>query len=76
MANPNKPNWASIGEWAISFAKDWENAKSEKSEGHNFIQAFLRVFGHTSNVGEFEKPVTTPDGRTNYIDFYWKDKIA
>ncbi|MCL1892856.1 MAG: hypothetical protein FWG02_01300 [Holophagaceae bacterium] len=76
MANPNKPNWASIGEWAISFAKDWENAKSEKSQGQDFIRAFLRIFGHTSNVGEFEKPVTTPDGRTNYIDFYWKDKIA
>ena len=76
MANPNKPNWATIGEWAISFAKDWENARSEKSDGQDFIRAFLRVFGHTDKVGQFEKPITTPDGRTNYIDFYWKDKIA
>ncbi|MCL1894894.1 MAG: hypothetical protein FWG02_11815, partial [Holophagaceae bacterium] len=76
MANPNRQDWATIGEWAISFAKDWENAKSEKSDGQRFITAFLHVFGHTSNVGEFEKPITTPDGRTNYIDFYWKDKIA
>ncbi|MCL1908115.1 MAG: hypothetical protein FWG12_01955 [Holophagaceae bacterium] len=76
MANPSKQDWATIGEWAISFAKEWENARSEKSQGHDFIRAFLRVFGHAKNVGEFEKPITTPDGRTNYIDFYWKDKIA
>ena len=76
MANQTKLRLGEIESRAISFSKTWENAKSEKSQGQRFVDTFIRIFRHDSNVGEFEKPVITPDGKRNYIDFYWKNKIA
>ena len=77
MSKTGRPSWATIAESAVQFSKTWQKRKpDEKSEGQNFIRSFLTVFGADLGVGEFESKVKTPDGRTNWIDFYWKGKIA
>jgi hypothetical protein len=60
----------------VKFSGDWAGAASEKSEKHDFIRAFLNVFRANGIVGEFEKTIRTADGRANFIDFFWKGKIA
>jgi hypothetical protein len=77
MADQKKHHdWKAIEEFALKFSKDWEKASSEKSDGQNFVRAFLRVFGQTENVGQFEKPVELSPGHKKYIDFFWEGKIA
>jgi hypothetical protein len=55
MANRTKQHdWAAIAGFAIQFSKKGENAGSEKSQTHDFIRAFLRIFGVAEDVGEFK----------------------
>ena len=61
---------------AVTFSKQHAEDKSEESQKHDFIRDFLKVFGQTENVGEFEKHVKTTQNELKKIDFYWKDHIA
>jgi hypothetical protein len=76
MVNQTRLRPEEIESRALSFSKAWEGVSSEKSEGQRFIIEFLQIFRHNNRVGEFEKPIATPNGKRNYIDFFWKDKIA
>ena len=76
MPIPLKLRWDEIEVRAITFSKEYESAASEKSQKGDFVRAFLRVFGVEKNVGEFEKTIKVSQGRSNFIDFYWKGHIA
>jgi len=45
MANQTRQSWTDVCERAVAFSKEWEKACSEKSQKHDFLRAFLRVFG-------------------------------
>jgi len=61
---------------AAAFSRRHAEDGSEESHKHDFIRDFLRVFGQTKNVGEFEKHVKTASNELKKIDFYWRDHIA
>jgi len=61
---------------AASFSKQHVDDKSEESQARDFVRDFLKVFGQSENVGEFEKHVYTSQKELRKIDFYWKDHIA
>jgi len=65
-----------MAETALRFSKAWSSASSEKSHKHDFIRAFLAVFGAPHDAGEFERTIRTADGRANFIDFVWDGRIA
>jgi hypothetical protein len=76
MPPPAPSPWAAVEESAVRFSKAWAGASSEKSEPRDFIRAFLGVFGAVADAGEFERTIRTADGRTDFVDFFWKGRIA
>jgi hypothetical protein len=71
-------SWNTIQANAIAFSKKWQKAKNEEAEAQGFQLDFLRVFGvnEPMEVGKFEYKVPLLGGRTGYIDYVWKSKIA
>ena len=70
--------WDTIQANAIAFSKKWQKAKNEEAEAQGFLIDFLRVFGvdEPMVVGNFEYKVPLAGGRTGYIDYVWKSKLA
>ena len=70
--------WDEIQANALAFSKKWQDAKSEEAEAQGFLIDFLRVFGvdEPMQVGDFEYKVPLTSGKTGYIDYVWKGKIA
>jgi len=70
--------WDIIQENAIVFSRKWSDAKNEEAEAQGFEIDFLRVFGvdEPMSVGNFEYKVSLSSGKTGYIDYVWKGKIA
>ncbi|MDL2234619.1 hypothetical protein LJC07_00505 [Christensenellaceae bacterium OttesenSCG-928-L17] len=70
--------WDDIQSSAVAFSKKWKDAKNEEAEAQGFLIDFLRVFGvdEPMNVGSFEYKVPLSGGKTGYIDYVWKGKIA
>ncbi|MCL1878919.1 MAG: hypothetical protein FWF80_08670 [Defluviitaleaceae bacterium] len=71
-------SWDTIQANAIAFSKKWQKAKNEEAEAQGFQLDFLCVFGvdEPMEVGNFEYKVPLLGGRTGYIDYVWKSKIA
>ena len=70
--------WDSIQSNAVAFSKRWKDAKNEEAQAQAFLIDFLRVFGinDPESIGNFEYKVPLKSGRTGYIDYVWKSKIA
>ena len=73
-----KLSWEEIQVNAVAFSKGWKDARIEESETQNFVADFLRVFGvgDPALTGDFEFKVTLSAGKTGYIDYLWKGRIA
>jgi len=70
--------WDLIQSKAIAFSKRWQEAANEEAQAQSFVTDFLRVFGvdDPEASGDFEYKVPLSDGKTGYIDYLWKGKIA
>jgi len=70
--------WSDIQSNATAFSKRWKDAKNEEAQAQSFLTDFLRVFGinDPEAIGDFEYKVPLKSGRTGYIDYVWKSKIA
>ena len=73
-----KLSWDIIQSNAITFSKKWQKAESEEAEAQSFVTDFLRVFGIIDPLteGAFEHKSPLKDGKTGYIDYLRKNKIA
>lgn len=71
-------SWDEIQQNAVRFAKRWAGAKNEEAQAQSFLNDFMRVFGveDPEASGDFEYKVALGDGRSGYIDYLWKAKIA
>ncbi|MCL1980220.1 MAG: class I SAM-dependent DNA methyltransferase [Proteobacteria bacterium] len=71
-------SWDAIQANAVKFSARWQDAHSEEAEGQAFTLDFFRVFGldDPASTGAFEHKVPLDDGRTGYIDYLWKKRIA
>ena len=71
-------SWDEIQANAIAFSKRWKDARNEEAQAQAFQLHFLRVFGISDpeSVGDFEYKVPLSGGKTGYIDYVWKGKIA
>jgi len=70
--------WDMIQANALAFSRKWQTAKNEEAEAQSFQTEFLRVFGIIDplSVGAFEYKLPLKGGKTGYIDYLWKSKIA
>jgi hypothetical protein len=70
--------WDEIQANAIAFSKRWKDARNEEAQAQSFVADFLRVFGVDDPVqlGDFEFKVPLTAGKTGYIDYLWKSRIA
>jgi len=70
--------WDAIQSNATAFSKRWRDAKNEEAQAQSFLTDFMRVFGidDPEAIGDFEYKVPLSTGRTGYIDYVWKSKIA
>ena len=70
--------WDEIKRRAVAFSRRWEKAHREKSDAQLFVAELLGIFGvdDPAKVGEREKPVKFPTGRSGWIDFFWKEHVA
>jgi len=70
--------WDTIQSNATAFSKRWKDAKNEEAQAQSFLTDFFRVFGvdDPESIGDFEYKVPLSSGRTGYIDYVWKSKIA
>ena len=73
-----KLTWDSIQSNAITFSKRWKDAQNEEAQAQAFELDFLRVFGvdDPEALGDFEYKVPLSGGKTGYIDYLWKGKLA
>ena len=71
-------SWDDMQTNAVAFSKRWKEAANEEAQAQSFIADFMRVFGveDPEAMGDFEFKVPLSDGRTGYIDYLWKTKIA
>ena len=71
-------SWEAIQANAIQFSKRWEDATSEEAQAQTFTIDFFKVFGISDpeRTGDFEYKVPLTEGRTGYIDYLWKKRIA
>ncbi|MCL2670946.1 MAG: hypothetical protein FWF10_02795 [Clostridiales bacterium] len=71
-------SWDQIQANAVAFSKRWQNAYNEEAQAQSFETQLLQVFGvaDPEAVGDFEYKVRLSDGRSGYIDYLWKGKIA
>lgn len=57
---------------AIRFAKEWQDASSERAEAQSFWTELFGVFGiHRRSVASFEEKVKNLDGAYNRIDVFY-----
>jgi len=70
--------WEAIQANAVAFSKRWKDAGNEEAQAQSFTTDFLRVFGvaDPEAVGNFEYKARLSGGKTGYIDYVWKGKIA
>jgi len=79
---PDMPlTWDEIYKNATAFSARWKNARNENQQAKIFTAEFLRVFTPDAPAGlderggfEFHVPLAT--GKSGYVDFLWKNKIA
>lgn len=58
---------------AALFAKEWENESREEAEAKSFWDEFFNVFGMSRRrVASFEHNVQKRNGKTGFIDVFWK----
>jgi type I restriction-modification system DNA methylase subunit len=58
---------------AALFAKEWENESREEAEAKTFWDEFFNVFGMSRRrVASFEHNVEKRNGKTGFIDVFWK----
>lgn len=58
---------------ALAFARDWEDARSERAEAQPFWQAFFAIFGiDRRSVASFEEKVRNLSGSFDRIDVFYK----
>ncbi len=66
-------SWNEIRQNAITFARDFADAKSEIGEKQPFWDAFFEVFGMRRRaLASFEEPVRQISGKYGHIDLFWK----
>ena len=70
--------WDIIQANAMGFVKKWNKASNEEAEAQLFITNFLWVFGIEDplSVGAFEYRIPLSEGKSGYVDYFWKTKIA
>ena len=69
-------SWNEIKDRAVTFSKEWENARREEAESQEFLIEFFKVFGVTKRkVATFEQKVKKLDEHEGYIDLLWKKMI-
>ncbi len=70
--------WEEIQANAITFSKKWKDARNEETQSQGFEIDFLRIFGVSDpmSVGDFEYKLQLSGGKSGYIDYLWKRKIA
>lgn len=70
--------WESIQGNAIAFVTRWKDASNEEAQAQSFTTDFLKVFGidDPEKTGDFEYKVSLDEGRTGYIDYLWKKRLA
>jgi hypothetical protein len=65
-------SWNEIRSKAITFARDWSEARSEAADKQSFWNAFFEVFGVRRRVvAAFEEPVKKMSGQYGRIDLFW-----
>ena len=65
-------SWAEIRVRASEFAKEWADAKYEKSETQSFYNEFFEIFGvKRRSVAYYEEQVKALDNKSGYIDLFW-----
>ena len=67
-----------IRDRATAFAREWQNATSERAEAQSFWNEFFHVFGlNRRRVAAFERPVhdLISVGRRGFIDLLWKGRL-
>jgi hypothetical protein len=66
-------SWNEIRTRATTFAKEWEDEKSEDAEAKSFWDGFFDVFGVARRrLATFEQPVKKWDQKQGFIDLLWK----
>lgn len=70
--------WEAIQANAVTFSKRWKDGYNEEAQAQSFLMDFFKVFGLSDpeKTGAFEYRVPLDDGRTGYIDYLWKKRIA
>ena len=70
--------WESIQGNAVAFVARWKDASNEEAQAQSFTTDFLKVFGidDPEKIGDFEYKIPLDEGRTGYIDYLWKKKLA
>ncbi|MDR3280759.1 MAG: hypothetical protein LBT23_09605, partial [Synergistaceae bacterium] len=71
-------SWDAIQANAIAFSNRWKDARNEEAQAQTFETEFFRVFGidDPERIGDFEYKVPLSGGKTGYIDYLWKGRIA
>lgn len=65
--------WSEIRDKAIAFAREWQDAESERAEAQTFWNEFFAVFGvPRRRVASFEEPVKKLGAKRGRIDAFWK----
>lgn len=67
-----------IRDRATAFAREWQNASSERAEAQSFWNEFFNVFGlNRRRVAAFERPVhdLLNAGHRGFIDLLWKGRL-
>jgi hypothetical protein len=70
-------SWNEIKARAAKFSQDWQHETSEDAEAKSFWDAFFTLFGVTRRGSKiaYEYPVKKPDGKTGFIDVFWRNKL-
>ncbi len=65
-------SWNEIKSRALSFSKEWENARYEKGETQSFYNDFFDVFGISRRkVGFYEQSIKKLNSKWGFIDLFW-----
>ncbi len=66
-------SWNEIRQNAVAFAREWQDATSERSEAQTFWNEFFQVFGvKRRTIASFEAPVKSLRQTYGRIDLLWK----
>jgi len=69
-------SWNEVRARSIRFARDWQDATSERADKQTFYNEFFEVFGIRRRlVALFEANVRNLQGHTNAIDLLWRGKL-